>query len=294
MIWCSRRMSGAATSSRLCPPAHTGTIGFMRSLPGVLHMMLALGLTTGTVGMGLGACASAGATGDDDDVVVRPDAEGTRPDADPGQPDGTPVDAAPIDAMPIDAMPIDAPPQPVAITLSQGTNTIVSGNAVGCSNNITGYTTENSYYRLFNLPQMGYTGQVTLTSVSFGVESASHSSGSQTVQVKLYTVNGAFTTGNMTLLYGQNVTVANTNLGIVPVTLQQPVVVPAGAQLAIEVFVPDGTSTSTTFFIGSNTDAESAPSYIRAPGCSVSQPSTFGALAFPDVHIVLTASGTTP
>lgn len=252
----------------------------MRSLHGLAPALAVLTFAA--------ACATAngGGGGDDsgDDTVDI--------DADPGAPDAAPADAAP----PIDAAPPDAA-MPMAVTVSQNTNaTQIVGGSVACAQNPTDYTTENSYYRVFNLPQMGVTGQLTAQRVHFGIESASHSSGSQTVQVRLHTLNGAFQLANLTQLHGQNVLVANT--GTTPrvqeVILSSPVVVPAGSQLVAEVYVPDGTTTQTTFFIGSNNLGQSGPSYIRAPGCSVYQPATFASLNYPDVHIILTVSGTTP
>ena len=42
--------------------------------------------------------------------------------------------------------------------------------------------------------------------------------------------------------------------------------VPAGAQLVMEVFTPDGTVAGNLLFMGSNADPESAPSYLSAGG----------------------------
>ena len=214
------------------------------------------------------------------------------------------VDAARIDAPPgdIDAPPgtIDAPPVPIdapaiqTITLSQGPTTITADNSLACTQTATGYTSENSYYRAFRLADHGVNTAFTATRVDLGVENAvSGTGGSQSVQVKLYTVSGAFPAGVLTQIAGQIVTVNNTTSGItIPVTMSPPGVAAAGSTLVAEVYVPDGRPVGNTFFIGSNTAAETGPSYIRAPDCSATNPVTFASTGNPGVHIVLTVTGT--
>src|SRR5947207_12127093 len=74
-------------------------------------------------------------------------------------------DAGPLDGTdvpPPDGSPIDAPPQ--QMTLSQ---TVSAGIAVGTSFNChrvdTGFTRENSYYRVFTLSEHGITGPLHIT-----------------------------------------------------------------------------------------------------------------------------------
>lgn len=229
-------------------------------------------------------CASATVTGDSDDV------DAARIDGAPGPIDAPPgaIDAA-IDAPPL---PIDAPPLQM-ITLSQSSSTaITAANTVSC--NAAGVTAENSYYRAFRLSDFGVNTAFTASRVDVGIETATAGVGtSQTIQVKLYTVAGAFPAGVLTQIAGQLVTVNNTATGVVvPVTLSPPGVAAAGATLVAEVFIPDGNAIGHSIFIGSNAAAESGPSYLRAPDCGSTQPATIASLGFPNVHVVLTVTGT--
>ncbi len=234
----------------------------------------------------IAGCASATVNAGDDDV------DAARIDAPPGTVDAPPgtVDAPPT---PIDARVIDAPTVQT-ITLAQGATTITADNSLACTQTTTGYTSENSYYRAFRLADHGVTTAFTANRVDFAVENAvAGAGGSQTVQVKLFTVAGAFPAGVLTQIAGQVVTVSNTTTGItIPVTMSPPGLAAAGSTIVAEVYVPDGRTVGNTFFIGSNTAAETGPSYIRAPDCGASNPVTFASTGNPGVHVVLTVTGT--
>ncbi len=239
----------------------------------------------------LGACASAGGGGDDDDD--RPDANASGPDGNPGAIDGAPIDAPPT---PIDATPIDAAPQ--AVTLNQSTaSTIVAANSVACSETATGFTTDNSYYRVFPLSTAGVTTTFTPTRVDFGVEESSATAGSHTIQVRLHTMTGTNLTSDtqLTLVHGQNFAVPNTTATIQSVTLSANPPIAANLSLVLEIAVPDGTAAGNTFYIGSNAAGEAATGYIRSPiGCTIPQPVTLASLGFPTMHMVMSVTGTTP
>lgn len=220
---------------------------------------------------------------------------GTDVDAPPGtidaRTDGTPP---PIDApLPIDARIIDGPPAPQTITLSQSSSTAITAlNSVACANNTSGATRENSYYRVFRLSDFGVSTAFTAQRVDVGIEEADSLTGTQTIQVRLYTLNGGFTLPNLTAIAGQTVTIANTALSTTQVTLAPAGVAPAGSTVVVEVFSPDGNTNGNIFYPGSNAAAETGPSYIRAPDCGAAQPATFASLSQPQVHLVLTVTGT--
>jgi hypothetical protein len=171
---------------------------------------------------------------------------------------------------------------------------ITSLNSVACSDTTTGVTRENSYYRVFRLQDFGVTTTFTATRVDVGIEEAAAGIGTtQAIQVRLYTLAGAFVLPNLTAIAGQTVTVQNaSSLSVVQVPLAPVGVAPAGSTLVAEVFVPDGLAANNVFFVGSNAATETGPSYIRAPLCGATQPATFASLAQPQVHIVLTVTGT--
>jgi hypothetical protein len=212
----------------------------------------------------------------------------------------------------------DAPTACSTITQSSS-QAITSLNSVSC-NNGTGHT-ENSYYRAFTLSSFGISGAWDIQSVDVGVELAnaggsapsvggktgfSKSAGSgskgvkapgatsQPITVKLYTSSMPFPTGfpgSLTQIGITNTTVADQSNTIVniPVTGTAP----AGSQLVVEVLTPDGTTAGNLFFIGSNASPETGPSYLRAPACGVTNPTTTAALGFPNMHIVMNVNGCT-
>ena len=184
-------------------------------------------------------------------------------------------------------------PAGAVVNLQQtASNSIVVGNSVACNSG--GIHTDNSYYRIYDLSTLSLTGPLTLNTVSFGIEQAAAPSGSQPVTVKLYTLSGTFSLANLTQVGSQTFTIPNQSGTVFNGTLSTPVTVGPTAKLVIELFTPDGNATSSGFFIGSNTSAETGSSYIAATACGLTNPLTLAAVGFPNMHIVLNASGTLP
>ncbi len=200
---------------------------------------------------------------------------------------------------------------PTTITHSTS-QAITSLNSVSC--NAGGIHVENSYYRAFTLSSFGITNQFDIASVDIGVELANaggtapigkasisaNAKGkafapgatTQPITIKLYTSSMPFPTGfpgSLTQIGITNTTVNDTSLSVVNI----PVIgsAPAGSQLVVEVLTPDGTAAGNSFFIGSNAAAETGPSYLRAPGCGITTPTTAAALGFPNMHIVMNVNG---
>jgi hypothetical protein len=252
------------------------------------------------------ACAQGSAGGSIDGAVTgddTPDAEEQHVDAaDPDAMEINPIDASDIDAIPIDAMPIDGPPAPVPVTLNQNTNQtlITLLNSVTCNQTGTGYTTDNQFYRVFTLANEGVPGQFTATHFDFGLEEIDAGGAATTlnVDIRLHTLTGAFTTGNLTLRHSQVVTLNETlDNTIQAITLSSPVVFAPGSTVVAELHVADGVAASNIFFPGSNTAGETQPSYVRAAGasaCNINEPVTYASLGFPSVHMLIKLRGTTP
>ncbi len=170
------------------------------------------------------------------------------------------------------------------------TQNITALNSVACNNG--GIHTINSYYRVFDLvTEFGITDPIQVDELSFGVEQAASGAGTQTVIVRLYTLSGPFILANLTQIGSETLAVPDGATGTIFTTPFDPVVVvPANQILVAEVYTPDGAAGSNSFFIGSNADPETAPSYLRAPACGISQPTTTGAIGFPNMHIVMNVS----
>lgn len=72
---------------------------------------------------------------------------------------------------------------------------IIQFNSVSCNSGLG--NAENGFLRTFELEDFGITSDFNVTSVSFGVESAT---ATQPISVKLYTLDGEFVYDNMTLI----------------------------------------------------------------------------------------------
>lgn len=196
------------------------------------------------------------------------------------------------DAMPQQGTP-DATPMgnPVPITLSHSTSqNITSLNSVACSNQTTGATRENHYFRTFDLASFGVTSALTVTSVDVAIETAVGATGSQSATLIVHTLTGTMETGTLTPVATQPVTVTDQDLQILNIPISATV--PAGSTMAVEFWTPDGDVIGNTLYVGSNNLGESSPSYLTATDCGINTPSTTSSIGFPEMQIVMNVQGT--
>jgi hypothetical protein len=183
---------------------------------------------------------------------------------------------------------VPAPDQDeITITHSQS-QAILQLNSVGCTPDGGVTTTENGYLRHFTLADFGITGDFDVTSVSFGIENLSSQ---QTVTVNLFRMinpAGPFVYANFELIGTADAALPAQQLSIaeVPVTGTAP----AGSTLVVEIDVPD-LSGIAAFFIGSNPNGQTAPSYLRSASCGLTEPFDTADVGFPDMHIVMNVTG---
>lgn len=176
-----------------------------------------------------------------------------------------------------------------AVTLTHSSSMeVLDANAIACADNATGYTRENHFLRTFTLADFGITGGFGVTEVAFGIESVSPAT---SVTVGLYTLDGPFTFTNLRLLASQTVPVDEQQGTVVTVPISADV--PAGATLVLDVVAPDMVPLSGRFFPGSNQAPETAPSYIASAPCGATDPATFESTGNPQVHLVMSVTGTT-
>ncbi len=165
-------------------------------------------------------------------------------------------------------------------SLSQSSSTaIVTNNAVACPTGLT------SWWRAY---QLGLPSPVTMDKVTFGIE---NSAAAKPITVRMYTSAGAFPGGVLTQVASQVFNVPATTNSLFTGTFTTPPVVPGNAILVLEV---NSDVAQGSFFIGSNTAPESAPSYISSVACGLPTPGTAASVGFPDMHIILNASGFIP
>lgn len=175
------------------------------------------------------------------------------------------------------------------ITQSSDTSTITVPNSVACGAGSS--TTQNFYARRFDLDtDHGINGFISVSSVQFGVEQLALGSASNLpIEVRLYSIpNGsALLWANMSLIGSSPLALTNTSA---PYMLNTPVVgsVNGSTQdLVVVIDVSSGESTGSIFFIGSNTAAESRPSYIGAPACGFTELVALDDLSYPTMNIVM-------
>src|ERR1043166_3716552 len=185
---------------------------------------------------------------------------------------------------------ISTPTPGCSPTITQSsTQTITATNSVSCNSGTT--HKDNSYWRAFNMISFVGSNQYNVTSVSFGVEQATGAGGTQPVTVRLYTNSGgAFPGGTRSQIAASTISVPDSASGTV-FTVPLVATVPAGAQLVMEVFTPDGTVAGNLLFIGSNADPESGPSYLSAADCGFPTPTTTAGVGFPSMHVVFNVNG---
>ena len=185
---------------------------------------------------------------------------------------------------------------PGPITLTQTASQTPVAGSVAC--NAGGFHTLNSYFRQYNLGPMALPGPVQVNSVQFGIElaDANGTGTTQPVTVNLYTSNQPFPTGypaSLTLIGTSGVVqVPDQTLTTMTVPITVPPTVPANARLVIELVTPDGRAPANNrFFIGSNTSAQTGPSYLMAADCGIATPTDLTTIGFPNMHIILNAIG---
>ena len=137
-----------------------------------------------------------------------------------------------------------------------------------------------------------------VTSVSFGIEQATSGTGTgQPLTVNLYANHGSPFPGgdwqsNLIATSGEiNIPDQADTIFNVPLTVTAP---GSALELVMEVTTPDGTAVGNLFFVGSNPDPETGPSYLEAADCGVNTPTPTGDIGFPDMHIVFNVNGTCP
>lgn len=165
-------------------------------------------------------------------------------------------------------------------------------NGITCTD-ANGFHDANSWYRSFHLPDYGIQGQLFVCQVNLSIEfTSSPGAVGQPMTVNLYTNSGCpFPAGTLTPIGSTTVTVADqalTSLGV-PVAGTAP----AGADLVVEIAIPDGSGAlAQEFYLGGNAAAQTGPSYLYDPACGDLTPVDLASIGFPDTHIILQVVGT--
>ncbi len=159
-----------------------------------------------------------------------------------------------------------------------------SDATIDMSGSLACYTAPTGYWRVFDLAAMGITSDFQVNSVSTALVNANNAA----FTARVYTLSGAFTLANLTLL-GEKTANLTGNGVFGDIVFDTPVIVPAGSTMVIEVnvlpnapFGPAGQNTTGT---------ETGASYISAPSCGINDPVTFASIGFPQYIALIHPNG---
>ncbi|MCD0478085.1 T9SS type A sorting domain-containing protein [Chryseobacterium sp. LC2016-29] len=182
------------------------------------------------------------------------------------------------------------------LTQNATPNVVSSAGSVSCSSQAEGYTSDNSYYRVFKLSDYGINYDYNITNVAFGVQTASAQS--FPVSVSIHTLTGtSLPTGTLTAV-GAAVPVsvsATNNLGMVNTGTNLTRTIPSGSTFVVKIWHDGSTAVPPQqFFMGTNSGAQTGPSYLSSTDCGGIPPTATGtgALAsFASAKWVMTITG---
>jgi hypothetical protein len=178
------------------------------------------------------------------------------------------------------------------MTLSQSTSSVPSAaNSAACGPAGLVYTVDNGYFRSYPLAALPSAIQV--VSITFGVENILAPASGFPMVIRIFndpTPGVIAPYAGLTLLHTESFTLPTTATATVftQVLSGPPVVMLPSDTLVVELFSQDGAYTGSRFVMGSNGLGQTAPSFIRAPGCTgLAEPTDTAAIGFPNMHIVL-------
>jgi hypothetical protein len=185
----------------------------------------------------------------------------------------------------------EPPPYDVTRTwLSQTDDmTIAPQLSLACSD--ANGTTENSWYRIFQLAEMGVDKPFTVHRVNFGVQTVI---GDQRVKVSIGTYAGH--PGSVELDPAKIDVLGLTTIPVAEGTSQvlqanfPAITVPQSANLIVEI-KSEGYRDGRFFYLGATHSAETIPGYLRAPTCEVPNPVMTSGLGYSQTHVIIAVSG---
>ncbi|KAA5533277.1 T9SS type A sorting domain-containing protein [Taibaiella lutea] len=165
------------------------------------------------------------------------------------------------------------------INMTEGTMDIVSGNSPVCNDGT--YSLENNYIRAFKISDYVSCTTFHVDSVHFGVDQSASFNGSQLLDINLYSLpaGSALTYANLTFIDAFNGSlndIAAPEIENVPFSTD----VSGANSLVVEIASPDG-SFDHIFLMGSNTSAQTKPSYMNASACNILDITDISTLGLP-------------
>lgn len=138
--------------------------------------------------------------------------------------------------------------------------------------NVTGnaYSLENRVSRSFFLNDFDIQNDFQVHKVSFAIQNVLNMpQDGFPVMVNIYTSEGAYPTGKLTLKATEEVVVTESEIHTIDVDLEA--LIPAGSEVVMEIHY-NGEPYGSALWIGANGFTDDAPSYIQADGCNIFEP----------------------
>lgn len=182
-----------------------------------------------------------------------------------------------------------------AQTLTHSTSMTVANTNVACNSGTAPNTTssDNAYFRFFNLASFGVTGAYDVTNVQYGVATLRTPTllAGFPVTVKLYTTTSAtFPTGfpaSYTEVATATTFIQELQAGTL-ITVPITATIPAGSNLLVSVsYAAQEAASLNQIFLAANSLGQTAQTYIQSTACSILTPSTMASIGFPNAHFVL-------
>ncbi|MFC4634883.1 T9SS type A sorting domain-containing protein [Dokdonia ponticola] len=173
-------------------------------------------------------------------------------------------------------------------------NMTINSGGVACAGGDPATTADNVFSRSYIPSDFGFTGEFLVMGARFAPVFTDVSGGADAEYiVRLSSTDAAYPTGTLTLLGETTITVAVADDGIFQeVMLDAPVTVDAGTEIVVEIDIADNVDPELfDARIAVNDLGEGAPSYIFSVACSLTSPTTFADINFPNNHIILDLIG---
>lgn len=143
-------------------------------------------------------------------------------------------------------------------------------SSASCNIDGNAYSMENRVSRSFFLSDFDIQNDFQIHKVSFAVQNVLFMpTNGFPVTVNIYTSQGAYPTGELSLIATQEVVITESDMHTVDVDLEA--LIPAGSEVVMEIHY-DGQPINATLWIGANGFTDDAPSYIMSDDCGISEP----------------------
>lgn len=192
-----------------------------------------------------------------------------------------------------------APAQTIShsVDLTLGTTNVAcnAGNAPNTT------SSDNRYFRFFELSTFGISSNYLLTNVQFGVQTLNIPTlpDGFPVTVKIYTSIESDFPLNFPASYIEvasvttNMTAATVGT-LVSIPMPVTALIPAGSNLLVEVgYEAQVTASLNRIFLSANNLGQTGPTYFSSTACSILAPTDMVAINFPNAHFILSVDGTT-